>query len=143
MSIGDRRNAFLPAVRHSCADPSGADGWRQRPPSIAVANAGGLGACGALLMTPEEIGAWTEEVRAASNGGCLWRMTLPALSPECGPLRLCCQLRDGSSCAKLSQLLAMQCEIAWSRHLRALSNQCVELDKRVKRHGWKAVCSAW
>ncbi len=33
----------------------------------------------------------------------------------------------------------MQGEIARGRHLRALSNQCIELDKRVKRHGWKAV----
>jgi nitronate monooxygenase len=36
--------------------------------SIAVANAGGLGACGALLMTPPEIVAWATEVRAESNG---------------------------------------------------------------------------
>ena len=41
------------------------------PPSlsIAVANAGGLGACGALLMTPKEIEAWASDVRAATNGG--------------------------------------------------------------------------
>jgi nitronate monooxygenase len=33
------------------------------PPSlsIAVANAGGLGACGALLMSPYEINAWSSE----------------------------------------------------------------------------------
>jgi nitronate monooxygenase len=37
--------------------------------SIAVASAGGLGACGALLMKPEEITAWAAEVRAGSNGG--------------------------------------------------------------------------
>ena len=36
--------------------------------SIAVANAGGLGACGALLMQPAEIAAWAAEVRAGSNG---------------------------------------------------------------------------
>lgn len=36
--------------------------------SIAVANAGGLGACGALLMTPEAIGAWCEEFRRGSSG---------------------------------------------------------------------------
>ncbi|HXR76782.1 MAG TPA: hypothetical protein VN737_12455 [Bryobacteraceae bacterium] len=36
------------------------------PPSlsIAVANAGGLGACGALVMKPDEIMAWTAEFRA-------------------------------------------------------------------------------
>ena len=37
--------------------------------AIAVANAGGLGACGVLLMQPEAIGAWVAEVRAATNGG--------------------------------------------------------------------------
>jgi len=36
--------------------------------SIAVANAGGLGACGVLLMQPGEIVAWAKEVRANSNG---------------------------------------------------------------------------
>ncbi len=40
------------------------------PPSlsIAVANAGGLGACGVLLMTPEEITRWADEVRSNSTG---------------------------------------------------------------------------
>src|ERR1700676_4911329 len=36
--------------------------------SIAVANAGGLGSCGVLLMRLEEIIAWANEVRANSNG---------------------------------------------------------------------------
>jgi nitronate monooxygenase len=36
--------------------------------SIAVANAGGLGACGVLLMTPEEITKWTDELRQHSTG---------------------------------------------------------------------------
>jgi nitronate monooxygenase len=41
------------------------------PPSlsIAVGNAGGLGACGALLMQPQEITGWAREVRAHSAGG--------------------------------------------------------------------------
>src|SRR3984885_2554288 len=40
------------------------------PPSlsIAVANAGGLGACGTLLMQPEEIKAWGAEFRQQSKG---------------------------------------------------------------------------
>lgn len=40
------------------------------PPSlsIAVANAGGLGACGALLMKPEEIDDWARQFRAGSKG---------------------------------------------------------------------------
>jgi nitronate monooxygenase len=39
------------------------------PPSlsIAVANAGGFGACGALLMPPEEIAAWCADFRRESN----------------------------------------------------------------------------
>src|SRR5262245_5103648 len=36
--------------------------------SIAVVNAGGLGACGVLLMQPDEILTWAREVRASSNG---------------------------------------------------------------------------
>ena len=36
--------------------------------SIAVANAGGLGGCGALMMQPDEIAAWARAVRAGSNG---------------------------------------------------------------------------
>ena len=35
--------------------------------SIAVANAGGLAACGALLMQPEEIEAWSAEFRKGSQ----------------------------------------------------------------------------
>lgn len=36
--------------------------------SIAVANAGGMGACGALMMQPEEIKSWSEEFRRGSVG---------------------------------------------------------------------------
>jgi len=36
--------------------------------SIAVGNAGAMGALGALLMKPEEILAWASDVRAATNG---------------------------------------------------------------------------
>ncbi len=36
--------------------------------SIAIANAGGLGSCGVLLMQPDEIIAWAREVRSNSNG---------------------------------------------------------------------------
>ena len=35
--------------------------------SIAVMQAGGLGACGALLMQPDEIAAWADEVRAKGS----------------------------------------------------------------------------
>ena len=36
--------------------------------SIAVAKAGGLGACGVLMMQPDEVIAWSNEVRSSSNG---------------------------------------------------------------------------
>ncbi len=36
--------------------------------SIAVANAGGLGACGVLLMSPDHIARWAQDFRAASSG---------------------------------------------------------------------------
>ena len=36
--------------------------------SIAVMHAGGLGACGALLMQPDEIAAWADVVRAEGEG---------------------------------------------------------------------------
>ncbi len=36
--------------------------------SIAVANAGGLGACGVLMMKPEAITAWVAQVRAGTSG---------------------------------------------------------------------------
>src|SRR5579864_8098134 len=49
--------------------------------SIAVANAGGLGSCGALLMQPEEIMAWAAEVRANSNGGFNLNLWIPDPAP--------------------------------------------------------------
>jgi nitronate monooxygenase len=45
--------------------------------SIAVANAGGLGACGALMMRPDQIDAWAREVRAASNGNFQINLWIP------------------------------------------------------------------
>lgn len=49
--------------------------------SIAVANAGGLGACGALLMTPEAIGAWCEEFRRGSSGAFQLNLWIPDPTP--------------------------------------------------------------
>jgi nitronate monooxygenase len=49
--------------------------------SIAVANGGRLGACGALLMTPAEIVAWATEVRAASNGRFQINLWIPDPKP--------------------------------------------------------------
>jgi nitronate monooxygenase len=57
------------------------------PPSlsIAVANAGGLGACGALLMQPEAIRSWCAEFRQQSKGGFQLNLWIPG--PE--PIRDC------------------------------------------------------
>jgi nitronate monooxygenase len=53
------------------------------PPSlaIAVANAGGLGGCGALLMQPDAINAWASDVRAASNGAFQLNLWIPDPPP--------------------------------------------------------------
>ncbi len=50
--------------------------------SIAVANAGGLGSCGALLMQPAAIKAWAAEVRAGSNGGFALNLWIPDPKPH-------------------------------------------------------------
>ena len=55
--------------------------------SIAVAGAGGLGACGAVVMQPAAIKAWASEFRAGCRGGAfqmnLWiPEAVPARDPE-------------------------------------------------------------
>jgi len=54
------------------------------PPSLsaAVANAGGLGACGALLMQPAAILSWAKELRAASNGPFQLNLWIPDPPPK-------------------------------------------------------------
>jgi nitronate monooxygenase len=53
------------------------------PPSLstAIANAGGLGACGCLLMQPDAIKGWASEVRAGSNGGFQLNLWIPDPPP--------------------------------------------------------------
>lgn len=53
------------------------------PPSlsIAVANAGGLGACGALMMKPDEILAWSKEFRSKSEGSFQLNLWIPDPPP--------------------------------------------------------------
>src|SRR3954464_10692192 len=50
--------------------------------AIAVAKAGGLGGCGALLMKPEAIRAWAADVRAQSNGSFQINLWIPDPAPE-------------------------------------------------------------
>jgi len=64
--------------------------------SIAVANAGGLGACGALLMRPDEIAAWAGEVRANSNGAFNLNLWIPDPPPR----------RDAANEARVRAFLA-------------------------------------
>src|ERR1700732_1454945 len=82
MSIRDRTNAFCDRfglrVPILLAPMAGASAPAL---SIAVANAGGLGACGALLMARSEIVAWADEVRAASNGRFQVNLWIPDPSP--------------------------------------------------------------
>ncbi len=49
--------------------------------SVAVGNAGGLGACGALMMKPAQIEAWAREVRAGTNGGFQLNLWIPDPPP--------------------------------------------------------------
>jgi nitronate monooxygenase len=50
--------------------------------AIAVANAGGLGACGAVLMPPQEIIAWANEVRSNTNGNFQINLWIPDPPPK-------------------------------------------------------------
>lgn len=49
--------------------------------SIAVANAGGLGSCGALLMKPDDIAAWASDVRGKTNGAFQLNLWIPDPPP--------------------------------------------------------------
>jgi nitronate monooxygenase len=64
--------------------------------SIAVANAGGLGACGMLLMQPDEIAAWAAEVRSKTNGAFNLNLWIPDPPPR----------RDAAHEARVSAFLA-------------------------------------
>src|SRR5438094_2358535 len=65
--------------------------------SIAVANAGGLGACGALLMKPREIVRWKNEVRANSDGAFQINLWIPDPPP----------MRDATHEARIRNFLAL------------------------------------
>jgi nitronate monooxygenase len=49
--------------------------------SAAIANAGGLGSCGVLLMKPDEIVAWAQDVRSKSNGAFQLNLWIPDPAP--------------------------------------------------------------
>jgi nitronate monooxygenase len=64
--------------------------------SIAVINAGGLGACGALLMKPDEIAAWADEIRASTSGPIQMNLWIPDPPPK----------RDAAQEARVRDFLA-------------------------------------
>lgn len=68
------------------------------PPSlsIAVMRAGGMGACGALPMQPNEIDQWSAEVRAHSDGPFQINLWLPEPPP----------LRDHAHEARVREFLS-------------------------------------
>ena len=53
--------------------------------AVAVAQAGGLGGCGALLMKPDAIRTWVADVRAATNGGFQLNLWIPDPPPVRDP----------------------------------------------------------
>lgn len=53
--------------------------------SIAVAQAGGLGSCGVLLMTPEEIARWCAQIRAAGTDAFALNNWIPDPPPQRDP----------------------------------------------------------
>jgi nitronate monooxygenase len=50
--------------------------------AIAIANAGGLGGCGAVGMQPDAIKAWAADVRATSNGAFQLNLWIPDPTPK-------------------------------------------------------------
>ena len=54
--------------------------------AIAVAKAGGMGACGCLLMKPDQIGDWSAKVRAGSNGAFQLNLWIPDPAPVRDPV---------------------------------------------------------
>lgn len=57
------------------------------PPALAsaVASAGGMGACGAVLLGPPEIASWAERFRQASNGAFQINLWVPDPPPRRDP----------------------------------------------------------
>ena len=53
------------------------------PPALsaAVANAGGMGACGALLLTPPDILKWSSDFRSSSSGAFQMNLWIPDPAP--------------------------------------------------------------
>jgi nitronate monooxygenase len=81
--------------------------------SVAVINAGGMGACGALLMQPDEIVVWAEDVRAKSNGIMNLNLWIPDPAPT----------RDAGHEARLREFLGR-----WGPEVPALAGDAAPPD---------------
>src|SRR5689334_13128573 len=70
--LGLRLPVLLPPMAGAC------------PPrlSVAVARAGGMGAMGAVLSTPDEIAAWTDTVRRGTDGPYQLNVWIPDPPPR-------------------------------------------------------------
>lgn len=85
------------------------------PPRLAaaVANAGGMGACGALPLDADGIGAWAREVRGRSNGAFQMNLWVPDPAP----------VRDTAHEAEVRAFLG-----AWGPEVRAEAGDAGPLD---------------
>src|SRR3954453_22510894 len=83
--------------------------------SIAVANAGGMGAMGALMTKPSGIRAWVNEFRSGSSGPFQLNTWIPDPKPE----------RDAQAEARLRAFLA-----AWGPEVSATAGDAVPPDFR-------------
>jgi nitronate monooxygenase len=81
--------------------------------ATAVANAGGLGGCGALMMKPEAIRAWAGDVRARSNGAFQINLWIPDPPPR----------RDGEHEARVRSFLAQ-----WGPPVAAEAGDALPID---------------
>ena len=92
--------------------------------SIAVADAGGLGACGAVLMKPDEILAWANEVRGETNR----RFQINLWIPDPPPAARC--WLTSSRCASFWRAGDLRC-----RPKRAMQRRLISRGNA--RHCWK------
>lgn len=83
------------------------------PLAAAIANAGGMGACGTLLMDPDAIAKWASSFRASSNGGFQLNLWIPDPAP----------VRDASHEAKVREFLA-----EWGPDVAAEAGDAAVLD---------------
>jgi nitronate monooxygenase len=81
--------------------------------SVAIADAGGLGSCGVVLMQPAEIAAWVSEVRSKTNGAFQLNTWIPDPVPR----------RDAPHEAKVRDFLAQ-----WGPHVAADAGDAVPPD---------------